>query len=117
MPDGHDGGGVWKDMPALLQTGFDADQVLARWKLDAAVKNRNAVVERSDDAARFLCEFVYYTSLAWFRTRSGRPASSTSRLPVVFLHVPEDLVKAGKIQEGRDVTLALIRALADSYSL
>ncbi|EEH47576.1 uncharacterized protein PADG_03660 [Paracoccidioides brasiliensis Pb18] len=57
----------------------------------------------SDDAGRYLCEFIFYTSLAQaYMERRNRS--------VVFLHVPGRTDEAG-IEIGRDVTVALVKCL------
>lgn len=61
----------------------------------------DADLRLSSDAGRFLCDHIYYTSLAhlW---REGRTRS------VLFLHVPADTNAEG-IEKGRRVLLGLIR--------
>lgn len=65
-------------------------------------------VRPSNDAGRFLCEFVYYTSLVEYWRRDP-----SLRRPVMFLHVPgriEDI----DIATGRKVAMGLIGAMVES---
>lgn len=65
-------------------------------------------VRPSGDAGRYLCDFIYYTSLVeYWRRDLGMVA------PVMFLHVPgrvEDL----DIEMGRKVAMGLIGAMVGS---
>ncbi|KAK2743306.1 hypothetical protein FQN55_007502 [Onygenales sp. PD_40] len=62
-----------------------------------------ADVRLSEDAGRYLCEFIFYTSLAqaW---GEGRDRS------VVFLHVP-GRTDEESVEEGREVAVALVKTL------
>ncbi|KAK2806730.1 hypothetical protein FQN50_005725 [Emmonsiellopsis sp. PD_5] len=62
-----------------------------------------ADVRLSEDAGRYLCEFIFYTSLAqaW---REGRDRS------VVFLHVPGQTDEES-VEEGKEVAVALVKTL------
>ncbi|KAH0559479.1 hypothetical protein GP486_003999, partial [Trichoglossum hirsutum] len=66
----------------------------------------------SHDAGRYLCEFLYYVSLAKFREKSGEEGER----PVLFLHVPQqqgDELESEEeaVELGRGVILSLIRAV------
>ncbi|KKZ67847.1 hypothetical protein EMCG_06476 [[Emmonsia] crescens] len=64
---------------------------------------RKADMRLSEDAGRYLCEFIFYTSLAHaYRERRNRS--------VVFLHVPGRTDDEG-IQIGREVAVGLVRCL------
>lgn len=60
----------------------------------------------SEDAGRYLCDFIYYSSLAelW---KLQRPRK------VVFLHVPAD-ASHQSIEKGRELTVNLIRSIVES---
>lgn len=60
----------------------------------------------SDDAGRYLCDYIYYSSLAECR-KQQRPGK------VVFLHVPAD-ASDRSVEQGREITQNLIRAIAES---
>ncbi|OJD12933.1 hypothetical protein AJ78_06539 [Emergomyces pasteurianus Ep9510] len=73
---------------------------LKTWQSFAPCK---ADVRLSEDAGRYLCEFIYYTSLAHaYKERSNRS--------VVFLHVP-GRTDDEAIQIGREVAVGLVRCL------
>ncbi|KAI4164947.1 MAG: hypothetical protein LQ342_001580 [Letrouitia transgressa] len=90
--------------PELLTPGFDTDDLWRRWKSELLQED----VRPSNDAGRFLCEFLYYTSLVEYWRRDP-----SLRRPVMFLHVPgriEDI----DIATGRKVTMGLIGAMVES---
>jgi hypothetical protein len=61
----------------------------------------------SHDAGRYLCEFIYYTSLAHaYQAKRDRG--------VVFFHVPGWTDERG-LARGKDVTVALIKALVEDW--
>nr|AJD23171.1 putative pyroglutamyl peptidase type I [Onygena corvina] len=64
-------------------------------------------VRLSHDAGRYLCEYIYYTSLAacW---EEQRPRG------VIFLHVPGWTDKAS-VEMGADVLVGLVRAAVDCW--
>ena len=66
-------------------------------------------VRPSGDAGRYLCDFIYYSSLAelWKRDEERR---------VVFLHVPVESDELS-IARGREVLIELIRALVQSRKM
>jgi pyrrolidone-carboxylate peptidase len=60
----------------------------------------------SEDAGRYLCDFIYFSSLSHLlKARQERK--------VVFLHVPADLSESA-ITTGRELTVQLIRSLVES---
>lgn len=60
----------------------------------------------SNDPGRFLCDFIYFSSLAHLYKRDDRRR-------VVFLHVPSDPCGEA-VMRGRDITLQLIKSLVES---
>jgi pyrrolidone-carboxylate peptidase len=60
----------------------------------------------SEDPGRYLCDFIYYSSLAHLY-------KADRRRNVVFLHVPSDASDA-YVTQGRELALNLIRALVES---
>lgn len=60
----------------------------------------------SDDAGRYLCDFIYYSSLAhlWKQQRPRK---------VLFLHVPSDASEK-TVAQGRDLAVNLIRSIVES---
>jgi pyroglutamyl-peptidase len=68
--------------------------------------NQNADIRVSEDAGRYLCDFIYYSSLAYLE-------KSREEKRVVFLHVPIEADEAA-LKTGVDVTIELIRAMVQS---
>jgi pyroglutamyl-peptidase len=60
----------------------------------------------SEDAGRYLCDFIYFSSLAHLY-KTGR------RRNVLFLHVPSD-ASEHSIEVGRELVLQLVRAMVES---
>lgn len=131
-----DGDAFWKQeygAPQGLQTSFDAESVLQKWKEELPVHRPSPLpslvlqvmlstngilhwpnyqdqdLRISTDAGHYLCDFIYFTSLVeyWRRNPDGPR-------PVVFLHVP-GRYENEDVDRGRAVTLGLIKALATSW--
>lgn len=66
-----------------------------------------ADVRLSNEAGRYLCEFIYYTSLA-YAMQCGRDRN------VVFLHVP-GWTDENSVERGKNVVIALIKALVTCW--
>ncbi|KAL8809911.1 MAG: hypothetical protein Q9200_003012 [Gallowayella weberi] len=102
-----EGDTLWRDgykAPEILRPGFDVEDVWRRWKEGLM----DVDVRPSKDAGRFLCDFIYYTSLVEYWRRDPEAMA-----PVMFLHVPggvEDL----DIDRGRKVALGLVGAMVGS---
>ncbi|KAG9243844.1 hypothetical protein BJ878DRAFT_422704 [Calycina marina] len=92
----------WDDMPAELLSDCDIDDTWCRWRI--AVPNTD--VRISEDPGRYLCDFIYFSSLAYLE-RHGQPRR------VVFVHVPVN-VDEQSIQVGVTAVLELIRAIVQS---
>jgi len=97
--------------PGRLSTSFNTPDVLARWKANLKRQGSRSIsdVRISKDPGNFLCGFIYYNSLAHYYsiTRDQRP--------VIFLHVPNISRCEEDMKEGIDVTIALIKALVQSW--
>lgn len=102
--------------PEVLSTGFDTSDVLTRWRTFLGYSNSDdsPVIEQlpdvrvNPDAGNFLCGFIYYNSLAhYYKMGHGER-------PVIFMHVPDLTGGEGKLREGWDVAVALIKALVHS---
>ncbi|KAL4929354.1 putative pyroglutamyl peptidase type I [Aspergillus undulatus] len=61
----------------------------------------------SEDAGRYLCEFIFYTSLS-LALREGRDRN------VAFFHVPS-ACRDEDVETGREVAIGLIKALVDRW--
>ncbi|KAH6637544.1 hypothetical protein C7974DRAFT_308019 [Boeremia exigua] len=95
--------------PEVLHTGFDTADVLTRWKRCLG-SSTTADVRTNPDAGNFLCGFIYYNSLAHYHMMNGQGGEK----PVVFMHVPDLSTSEAMLQEGWEVTVALIKALVES---
>lgn len=111
------------EFPPALQTGFDTEDVLVRWKayLDQGITGtggevavaaekmqRRPDVRLSDDAGNFMCGFIYWNSLAHYYSLDGKG------LPVAFMHVPDLTGSQERLDMGREVAVTLIKALVES---
>lgn len=121
MPAPDEGKTIFGDCPTTMTTSLDFDSVLLNWKVNILdipedEPGAHADTRPSEDAGRYLCDYIYFNSLAYFGRRSGEmEGGKDSSRPVLFLHVPaesDDWV----LQRGRAVALALIRAMADNYT-
>ncbi|KAF2849282.1 pyroglutamyl peptidase-like protein type I [Plenodomus tracheiphilus IPT5] len=100
-----------KQFPVRICTSFDTSDVLTRWRANL---NSNSCattpdVRISQDPGNFLCGFIYYNSLAHYYSLNH------DERPVMFLHVPDISRSEDEMKTGLDVTLALIKALVQSY--
>ncbi|KAK0117401.1 hypothetical protein ONS96_013231 [Cadophora gregata f. sp. sojae] len=110
---------VWGKSPARLDTTLDVEEILGRWKENLASgaakskgkeKPKPVDVRTSDDVGNYVCGFVYYTSMEWFWRKYG--AQGERR--VLFFHVPK---QEGGFEQGKDVTIALIKGVIGSCGL
>ncbi|KAL2154417.1 hypothetical protein VTH82DRAFT_3093 [Thermothelomyces myriococcoides] len=108
--DGEEGGEgdegkewIWEGLPAELETALDIEDIHSRWKWHCP---RHLDLRISEDAGHYLCDFIYYSSLAHLE-KAGE------RRRVLFLHVPSD-ASEHSIAVGREVLLQLIRSVAES---
>lgn len=95
--------------PEVLKPDLDTEKILSRWRSSL---QGEADVRISKDAGRYLCDFIFYTSLA-LRQSQGKPKR------VLFLHVP-GATDPPTVQKGAMVAEALIRAMVagqDTISL
>lgn len=60
----------------------------------------------SQDAGRYMCEFIYYSSLAQLYKQEKAKK-------VVFLHVPSDASQK-TVARGRELVINLIRSIVES---
>lgn len=115
-----DGQTRFADCPAKMTTSLDYDRVLENWRENVlASTDKTVPIERrdlrpSDDAGHYLCDYIYFNSLAWYgrRNKSMQDGAATDR-PVLFLHVPGES-DAATIEKGRGVAIGLIKAMAEA---
>ncbi|TVY91734.1 Pyroglutamyl-peptidase [Lachnellula willkommii] len=96
---------VWGKSPERLETGLGFEDVVVRWKEGAGEED----VRGGDDVGSYVCGFVYYLSLEMFWKRGGGGGEGK----VLFLHVPY-LKGAEELERGKEVTVSLIKAIAES---
>ena len=104
----------WADCPELLHTSLDVQDVLQRWQrnLGSPAAAAGAECRLSDDAGHFLCDFIYFSSLAAYRRRGG--VADDADRPVLFLHIPAG-VEEEDVKRGTEATCALVRAMVVSW--
>ncbi|KAI0172040.1 peptidase [Hypoxylon sp. FL1284] len=95
-------GWVWHGIPDELLTDLDLDRIYKRW-VERSPDNLRLRI--SEDPGRYLCDFIYFSSLAHLR-KQQRPRK------VVFFHVP---LHPGQeyIDRGRELVLQLIRSIVE----
>jgi len=93
---------TWAGMPDELQSSCDIDDTWRRWR----VALPDTDIRISEDAGRYLCDFIYFSSLAHLEKHGEERR-------VVFFHVPVD-VDEKSIQTGIDTVVELIRAMVQS---
>ncbi|KAL2255478.1 hypothetical protein VTK26DRAFT_3268 [Humicola hyalothermophila] len=94
---------VWEGVPAELLTAFDLDDVARRWR---GFCPKHMDLRISEDAGHYLCDFIYFSSLAHLY-KAGR------KRKVLFLHVPSDASEQS-VALGRELLLQLIRSVVES---
>ncbi|OTA04350.1 hypothetical protein A9Z42_0049310 [Trichoderma parareesei] len=94
---------VWHDLPDELRTDLDIRDIWERWQQHTP---GDMDLRISDDAGRYLCDFIYYSSLASCH-KQGKERK------VIFLHVPADGSEA-VIKQGQEVAVNLIRSIVES---
>ncbi|PVF96146.1 peptidase C15, pyroglutamyl peptidase I-like protein [Serendipita vermifera] len=90
-----------ENSPVTISTGIDVEGVVKDVKKE--LTTLSMPIEPSDDAGRFLCDFIYYSSLREALVRYGPQGVGR----VLFVHVPPD----GTIEEGVQVLKAVIKSL------
>lgn len=118
---GHGEDWIWYGCPEELETDLDLPDILARWQGHSSVSIRHDRLSTSlfslnsqsdmdlrvsDDAGRYLCDFIYYSSLShlW---KQNKPRN------VIFLHVPSDASEPW-LAQGRELAVNLIRSIVES---
>lgn len=94
---------IWHGLPKELVTDLDLDDVLKRWKAHCP-PGRD--VKISEDAGNYLCDFIYFSSLAHLH-KAGEKRN------VVFLHVSCDCCDEN-VAAGKEVVLQLVRSIVES---
>ncbi|KAI0136304.1 putative pyroglutamyl peptidase type I [Xylariales sp. AK1849] len=96
---------IWHGAPEELLTHLDVEDIYGRWiKRCPSNIERSFSMRISDDPGRYLCDFIYFSSLAHlFKQQRARK--------VLFLHVPAG---AEHVRIGRELALNLIRSMVES---
>lgn len=121
MPPHDEGKTTFGDCPDVMTTSLDFESVILNWQtnmlgIPEGEPGASADIRPSEDAGRYLCDYIYFNSLAYFGRKSGdmEGGKDCSR-PVLFFHVPAESDEAS-LQSGRAVCLGLIRAMADNFT-
>lgn len=120
MPSQDEGETLFGDCPATMTTSLDYDTTLLNWQcnlLDIPEGKPGHDVDSrpSEDAGHYLCDYIYFNSLAYTGRRSGKlEGGDNDARPVLFLHVPAES-DGDMIERGRAVTIALIQAMAETF--
>lgn len=125
VPPVDEGKKLFSDCPDALQSSLDYAEVLHLWQENATqygTEDGEAIVEAapdcrpSNDAGRYLCEYIYFNSLAYFGRRSKCFTGEDPQMsrPVLFLHVPAESDER-TLAKGKTAAIALLRAMADSF--
>ncbi|TVY83506.1 Pyroglutamyl-peptidase [Lachnellula suecica] len=93
---------IWDGLPEELLSSLNIDDVWRRWRTALP----DVDIRVSEDAGRYLCDFIYYSSLAYLTQKEEERR-------VVFFHVPVDSDETA-INTGTEVVLELIRSLVQS---
>jgi pyrrolidone-carboxylate peptidase len=119
LPPDH-GAVHFGDCPPRMRTSLDYDALVQRWRtnlldLPESSPGYDADCRPSDDAGHYLCDYIYFNSLAWCGRHSKKlEGGGATKRPVLFLHVPAESDEE-MLEKGRDVTLALIEAMVDVW--
>ena len=125
--DGHvlpedDGVLRFADCPVAMTTSLNYPEVLRKWQMTVLglaeeSPGFGADCRPSQDAGNYLCDYIYFNSLAWYARQSGNfTAGMASDRPVLFLHVPAESDDEA-LARGRAVTIALIEVMAEALVL
>ncbi|KAH6898331.1 hypothetical protein B0T10DRAFT_472319 [Thelonectria olida] len=94
---------IWRGLPKEIETDLVPEDILRRWQEYSA---KDMDLRISDDPGRYLCDFIYYSSLAHLY-KQQRPRK------VIFLHVPADASETS-VTQGRELAINLIRSIVES---
>ncbi|KAH7026525.1 uncharacterized protein B0I36DRAFT_159582 [Microdochium trichocladiopsis] len=97
---------IWHGLPHEILTDLDIERVYKRW-VERSPKRESTILRISDDPGRYLCDFIYFSSLAhlW---KQGKPRE------VLFLHVPA-VADEDVLEYGRELVLQLLRSIVEVH--
>ncbi|KAK4613820.1 hypothetical protein CLAFUW4_09250 [Fulvia fulva] len=119
MPDPEEGKTTFGDCPGRMATSLDYERILLDWQVNvlAIAEGRSghqADIRPSEDAGHYLCDYIYFNSLAYFGRRNCMEGGTDTARPVLFFHVPAES-DGVMLEQGQAVAVALIRAIASSF--
>ncbi|EME42561.1 hypothetical protein DOTSEDRAFT_81403 [Dothistroma septosporum NZE10] len=120
MPDPDEGKTTFGDCPSTMTTSLDYERILLEWQVNVLTipkgqPGHQADIRPSEDAGHYLCDYIYFNSLACFGRKNTMEGGNDSSRPVLFFHVPAES-DGFTLERGQAVTQALIRAIASSSS-
>ncbi|KAI2609756.1 peptidase [Hypoxylon fragiforme] len=94
---------IWHDVPEELLTDLDIENIYKRWVERTPDTLR---LRLSEDAGHYLCDFMYFSSLAhlYKQQRAKR---------VLFFHVPLHADEES-VSRGKELVLELIRSICEA---
>lgn len=99
----------WTSLTNVLKPSVDVMKVLRYW--DRAME-RKEDVRISEDAGRYLCEFLYWCSLAHREIQRNHGEEVDKRGKVLFLHVPGE-ADGVAINRGVKIVVGLCKAIVE----
>ncbi|KAI1375526.1 peptidase [Hypoxylon crocopeplum] len=96
-------GWIWHGVPEELLTDLDIEKIYKRW-VELSPDGLN--LRMSEDAGHYLCDFIYFSSLAHLY-KQQRPKK------VIFFHVPLHPDQES-LNRGKELALQLIRSICES---
>ncbi|RPA99084.1 peptidase C15, pyroglutamyl peptidase I-like protein [Choiromyces venosus 120613-1] len=86
--------------------GLDLEWIVGQ--VEKPVETEKLPIKVSDDAGRFLCEYLYYSSLKAACDKEGKDRLRSEK--VLFMHVPS-LGEPFGVETGRKVLVELVKAM------
>jgi pyrrolidone-carboxylate peptidase len=120
-PPFDEGKTTFRDCPATMTTSLDYDNILLNWQVNLlgipeGSPGNDVEARSSDDAGHYLCDYIYFNSLAHLGRRSGRlEGGDNPARPALFLHVPAESDN-DSLERGTAAAITLIRAMADNFA-
>lgn len=118
----------WRDVPAQLTTELDVADIKRRWdsylpvsfqqchayrgSMLTPITKSDLTLKVSQDAGHFLCDYIYFNSLATCYKAQERRRVAFLHVPAVK-HVPVDLYQES-IDLGREIAIQLLRSIVES---